>query len=261
MTLEFEVPVAAIEGRRNFRAVEWPKFREALLDQLGLMPDPCTLSDEAQFQEVVNDLTSAIQAAIQQMVPTSKPSPYSRHWWNEDLSCLKRQMNRLGSESYRHHAVTDHLSHSLHSKIRNDYGLAIKRVKDQHWKTFLEELSGRDLWMAQWYMTSPVGDGGKACIPTLKMVDSAGHARDLATNEEKSVAFSKIFFPKRPDSDLIPADPEYPCQVNYSFRPSMAQLCRCVTRLSPYKAPREDGIPNINHHDQGIHRADCRVPF
>ena len=60
MTLDFEVPVAAIKGQSNFRAVEWPKFQEALLDQLGLMPDPCTLTNEAQFQEVVNDLMSAV---------------------------------------------------------------------------------------------------------------------------------------------------------------------------------------------------------
>ena len=196
MTLEFVVPVAEIEGRRNFRAVDWLKYRDTLLSQLGLMPDPCTLTNEAQFQEAVNDLTSAIQVVIQQMVPTSKPSPYSHCWWNEDLSHLKRQMNCLGSESYRHRAVTDHLSHSLHRKTRNNYGLAIKKAKDQHWKAFLEELSSRDLWMAQQYATSPAGDGGKACIPTLQTVDSAGHARDLTTNEEKSTAFAKIFFPK-----------------------------------------------------------------
>ena len=90
-----------------------------------------------------------------------------------------------------------------------------------------------------------MGDRGKARIPTLKTVDSAGQARDFTTNEEKSVVFLKIFFPKRPDSDLIPADPVYPCCVNYSFRPSMAQLRRCVARLSPYKAPGEDDIPNV----------------
>ena len=90
-----------------------------------------------------------------------------------------------------------------------------------------------------------MGTRGKARIPTLKTVDSAGQARDLTTNEEKSAAFSKIFFPKQPNGDLVPADPVYPCHVNYSFRPSMVQLCRCVTRLSPYKAPGEDGIPKV----------------
>ena len=44
-TLEFTVPAAAIEGQRNFRAVDWPKYREALSGQLGLMPDPCALTE------------------------------------------------------------------------------------------------------------------------------------------------------------------------------------------------------------------------
>ena len=48
-----------------------------------------------------------------------------------------------------------------------------------------------------------------------------------------------------PDANLVPADPEYPCQVDYSFRPLMVQLHRSITRLSPYKAPREDGIPDV----------------
>ena len=99
--------------------------------------------------------------------------------------------------------------------------------------------------MAQRYATRPVGDGGKACIPTLKVTDQHGHTKIVTTNKEKSAVFSQIFFPKHPADDLVPPNPDYPCRVEYVFGPSMAQLCRCVARLSLHKAPREDGIPNI----------------
>ena len=79
----------------------------------------------------------------------------------------------------------------------------------------------------------------------LKVTDDHGHTKSVTTNKEKSAVFSQIFFPKHPAYDLVPPNPDYPCWVEYAFRLSMAQLHRCVTRLSLYKAPREDGIPNI----------------
>ena len=99
--------------------------------------------------------------------------------------------------------------------------------------------------MAQRYATSPVGDGGKAHIPTLKVTNDVGHTRSITMNKEKSSIFSQIFFPKRPIDNHVPPDPDYPHRVDYSFRLSMAQLHRCVARLSPYKATGEDGIPNV----------------
>ena len=84
-TLDLEVPAVAAENRKNFRSTDWSKFRETLAEQLATIPDPCTLLDEVQVQRAVDDLTVALQAAIELTVPMSKPSPHSRHWWNEDL--------------------------------------------------------------------------------------------------------------------------------------------------------------------------------
>ena len=98
-------------------------------------------------------------------------------------------MNCLASASYKYCVVADHSSHSQYTDTRNRYGLAIKRAKKQHWDAFLEELSGKDLWMAQHYVTNLVGDGGKARIPTLKVPDESGRSRAITTNKEKSLAF------------------------------------------------------------------------
>ena len=77
------------------------------------------------------------------------------------------------------------------------------------------------------------------------MTDDAGHTRSITTNEEKSSIFLQIFFPKCPADNHIPSNPDYPYWIEYLFRPSLAQFHRCVMRLSPYKAPREDSIPNV----------------
>ena len=89
-TLDLEVPAAVAVSRRNYRATDWSKFREALAEQLVTILSPCALSDEVQFQEVVDNLTVAIQTAIKLTVPMVKPSPHSCHWWNDKLLQLKK---------------------------------------------------------------------------------------------------------------------------------------------------------------------------
>src|SRR6266481_5586537 len=181
---------------------------------------------------------------IEMVVPIPRPSPHSQHWWSCDLSRLKKEMNWLGSQSYRYRAITDHPSHDAHRQAWGSYSKAIKQAKEQHWRNFLEGVAGKELWTAHKYISRPTGDGGNSRIPTLKVNNGDGTSRDVSTNDEKGGVFSRLFFPPRPDHDHVPADADYPEGVHYSFRPTMEQLRRCVARLRPYKAPGEDGIPN-----------------
>ena len=96
------------------------------MEQLAAIPGPGVLIDETQYQKAVGDLTAALQTAIEWVVPLSKTSPHLRRWWNEDLSRLKKEMNRLGGTSYRYRAIAEHVSHSQYTKVWNEYGLAIK---------------------------------------------------------------------------------------------------------------------------------------
>ena len=75
-TLDLEIPAAAAISHRNFRAADWLKFRQMLMDQLDNIPGPCALLNELQFQGAVSDLTMALQEAIEHVVPLSKPSPH-----------------------------------------------------------------------------------------------------------------------------------------------------------------------------------------
>ena len=49
-TLDCAVPLQAAEERRNFRNADWDVFRKELEEQLGLIPAPCALLTDAQFQ-------------------------------------------------------------------------------------------------------------------------------------------------------------------------------------------------------------------
>ena len=122
MTLEYAVLARNIEGHRNFRVVNWEAFGEELAKQLCCIPGPCALLMDAQFQKAVVNLTGTIQATIEAVVPASRHAQHSCHWWNDNLSCLKKEMNQLGSLLYRYRAIPDHPSHNLYHRTRCSYG-------------------------------------------------------------------------------------------------------------------------------------------
>ena len=93
----------------------------------------------------------------------------------------------------------------------------LKWAKEQHWKSFLEEITGTELWTAHRYMTSPIGDGGKARIPTLRVVEQDGTVSTVTSNEEKGVVLCCLFFLAKPVQSLILPGTEYPDHVSYSF--------------------------------------------
>src|ERR1700690_2653779 len=132
----------------NFRMTDWKAFNEELAACLVDIPLPTALTTEIDFQDVVNNLTSTLQDVIRTTVPMTKPCPHSKRWWNKDLSDLKKAKNKLSSTSYKFRAVPDHPSHEQHRAVRNQYGDAILKAKEQHWADFLEEAEERELWIA-----------------------------------------------------------------------------------------------------------------
>ena len=129
--------------------------------------------------------------------------------------------------------------------IHNKYSDAIKRAKTQHWQDFLEVAQGPDIWVVNQYISNPSGDGGQQCIPRLKVPQADGSTAEVTTNEEKVAAFHRSFFPPKPAVTSLPNDPDYPARVKYKFWLLETQLSQQISRLQPYKAPGEDGIPNV----------------
>ena len=157
-------------------------------------------------------------------MPLSKPVPHSQRWWNEELTALKKRLNKLNNESYKYRAIADHPTHNAHQDICNKYGEAIKRAKTQHWQDFLETVQGPDIWTVNRYISNPPGDGGRQRIPTLKVPQVNGTSTEVTTNEEKAAAFHQSFFPPKPATSNLPNDPTYLARVKYKFKLSEAQL-------------------------------------
>ncbi|KAJ3979735.1 hypothetical protein F5890DRAFT_1420886 [Lentinula detonsa] len=86
---------------RNWKRVDWEEFREALTQKLRALRPPRELVTEQQFWTTLERLDAMIEEVVKEKVPITKPSPYQRRWWNEDLKNMRRQRNNLGNKAFR----------------------------------------------------------------------------------------------------------------------------------------------------------------
>jgi hypothetical protein len=111
-------------------------------------------------------------------------------------------------------------------------------VKKEHWNDFLEDISNRDVWIANRYISSPGGDGGKTRIPILTTAQPGTWELqvEVVTNEEKSDLLAKYMFPGKPTSCTIPRNQKYSAQLPTRGEITHEQIWRDLTKLSLYKA-------------------------
>jgi hypothetical protein len=101
-----------------------------------------------------------------------------------------------------------------------------------------------DIWIANKYLNAEPSNRGLIHIPTLKTRTIDGLHLEAKTNEDKIKILAKTFFPPPPAVSTIPTDYLYPDVIPNSGPIMEEQLERAITKLSPYKAPGLDGIPN-----------------
>ena len=118
-----------------------------------------------------------MQDTICTTVQLSSPSPFSKRWWNKKLEKLKKEKNKLSGLSYRYRAVSSHSSHEEHRRVQNIYHEEITNAKQEHWATFLEDMTYGEIWVANCYISSEGGNGGKTRIPTLYLHPPAGRGQ------------------------------------------------------------------------------------
>ena len=244
-TLELEVPTATHEASRNFKGVDWEEFNIKLSALLSDIPTPMPIMSEEQFQRAISDLLNALQRTIEENVPLSKPCPHAKRWWNRELTERIKEKDKLSDESYKLRGLPDHPVHAEHRRVRNKLKEEIRKAKQNHWTDYLEGLNKDSIYMANKYVTAPIGDGGRTSIPALKYQNPQGDIIEAVTNEEKSQILARSFFPPPPDTSTVPRDAVYPTPAE-EFTPfSEHEIERTIAKTASFKAPGPDGICNI----------------
>jgi Reverse transcriptase (RNA-dependent DNA polymerase) len=99
--------------------------------------------------------------------------------------------------------------------------------------------------MVNKYISNPVGNGGRTRIPMLKVKDDNRTTREVNTNEDKAKSLAKAFFPPKPATSMVPQNYSYPTPLPSPPQVTEEQVHAHISKLSPYKAPGPDQIPNI----------------
>ena len=248
ITTQLDLPQSRIHSDPscNFRTADWDDFKNALGERLDLLPKPGPVENIEQLTIMGDCLTQAIQETIKDKITRSKPRPDAKRWWSDDLNKQRKELNRLRSDSYRNRTIANHSSHRELRRKSRAYGRAIITTKRKHWAEYLEEMVESDIWTANRYLKEPVGDGGAPRIPMLTTRDEEGRDKEVNDSEEKANIFATTFFPPPPlrnEEDDAPYD--YPDPLPDPLPPDKGQIEGVIRKLSPYKAPGPDGIPNI----------------
>ncbi|THH16463.1 hypothetical protein EW146_g4189 [Bondarzewia mesenterica] len=243
--MDLDIPLTLAREIRNWRLTDWDAFAKETEIRLGDFPPPQHITSTTQFTQAADNLIEALTDVIRTTVPISKPCSFSKCWWTSDLMTMRKEKQRLANLSYSLRHLPNHPSHQQVKDIRNAYATEIQRTKKQHWEDWLEDAKEKDMWIANKYISSPAGDGGRTRVPSLKTQLPDGTTRSLVTNSEKSAALASTFFPPPPETSSIDPDFIYPPPA-FDFIPITCEQILChLKHLQPYKAPGPDGIPNI----------------
>jgi len=245
LELELSPDLAARAPRLNWRNVDWTKFNATLRRALNENEPPGECDSLDKYNRTNAALDTALATAIAEHVPFSAPSPYQKRWWTKELTQLKKEAERLGRMSRRYRADRTHYSHDSAATARHSNRSAMESTKATHWEDFLESADAHDLWIAHKYLSDVPMATGSARTPTLYEPQPDGSKATCTTNEDKAAAFFKQFFPPGPINPQLPPIDENVRNHDKISIITRDQIRRAIARLSPYKAPGDDNVPNI----------------
>src|SRR5579859_2339244 len=155
----------------NFSKTNWKVLETKLQESLPPIPTPETLSAEEAIDKFATEITNAICNAIAKTTPRKKPSPFSKRWWNDDLTKSRKELNQARN---LHMRTNSNVDWEQWKKKRNEYNKKVRNAKYNTWKQFVESADEKSIWTIKKYMHSK---------PTQHYIPMIN---DMATtNEEK----------------------------------------------------------------------------
>jgi len=242
--LNLTIPTSPPASFRNFRDVDWLDFRDNLSRRLSTLDVPSPIRNQERLDSNCKALTEVILETVKDCVPSSVLCAKSKRWWTKELTQMRRNMNKLGRQSYKLRNNPAHPVHKEHTDAEKLYDRTLERTKRQHWRDWLERAEDPDIWTVHKYTSQPSTDGAKARIPALKYKQDNIEVT-AATNTEKAQALAKSFFPVKPADPVDETLNAYPPACCNPDQLTKEQILLHIRKLKPYKAPGPDGIPNI----------------
>jgi hypothetical protein len=231
--------------KRNIRDADFKLINEILQTRLAEKCPAKEIHSKEELEDTVNTFIETIQEVLNHNVPVTKPCPYTKRWWNKELTELKKKKNKLSKLSYRLRGIHDHPVHAECKAAERKLSVRIDEVKKKHWEDWLEDATPNDIYLANKYINSKPTDYSNAQIPALKSRNpDTQQEATVSDNATKAKILAETFFPPPPESPIIP-DTIYPKPLKAKGIFSRNDIRKAVKKLKPFKAPGVDGIHNV----------------
>src|SRR5579859_685511 len=145
-TLAVRTEATQLEAQYNYMKTKWEEFDSKLT---ALLQSPTLAAPQAQqiascsdLDTYTEQLTDAITKAVQDTTPHKKWCPHSKRWWNEKLTEIHREANRLRN-TYRR---TGHHADKQAWRVKaNEYTTEIIRAKAAKWKEYVDSADAKTI--------------------------------------------------------------------------------------------------------------------
>lgn len=257
-TLDLSKTSPTLKDHKNFRNTDWDEFKKALRAKLRTIDPPREFGSHevAEAEKARVEIERVVNETIAEVVPSSSHYPHSKRWWTQELTSLKRRVQHLQVQHFKHRADANNAVHEECRRTRNQYSQLIKDTKRDHWEDWLSGLDGNEVWKASKMIQNGGTDGGRTRIPDLKIPNQDGTHSTTSSNEEKSKAFFEAFFPKRTAPPAPNARHHPPPKWEYETT-SDEQILRIIKSLKPYKASSSGSAPNSVF----THNPEILIPY
>jgi hypothetical protein len=229
---DIDVPCREAEPRFLFKNAPWNAIRDRISRELELV---CWRAWDLQGQ--TDRFMRIVVAAIQELTPRVRPSPYGKRWWTMDLTRL-RQIYTFWRNQARARRRAGPLAPDLErkaSEAAKEYHDAVRKQKRRHWEEFLAE--DGNIWRASKYLGARSANLEEK-VPPLKKEDGTTTTGRMEQAEE----LLRTFFPPLPIQieDELEGPPRAPLAWPEL---TMEEVERKVMAAKPWKAPGDDGLP------------------
>ena len=226
-------PTLPPTARFSFREAPWADINRKLKD---LETEVIDITDSSELDATVGRLTGRISAAIRQLVPVARPSPYGKRWWTPELTALRDTYTwaRNRRTQARRYGVDSAALEDTASYLRKQYHGAIRDAKRRHWKEFLDNTD--NIWKAARCLQP--GDHSMGIVPTLRLSEHT-----ISDDQGKAHALLETFFPPLPNiQNEPPRDRLLPDALPMEMI-TRHEIEVALMRMAPWKAPGPDALP------------------
>lgn len=217
----------------NTRKADWEAFDRELsfeIEQLNITP--AKLKYEWKVDQVAEQLECALRNAMEKAIPRLKIGPWTKRYWTDELTQLKREARLARSIAVRSMLEADRVK--AVEAVRK-YKEESRKRRRENWNEFLSNLRGTEIWKVLKYLKPR---GNQQVMPHLVKDDGS---LTRTTLEKRNYLWEKLLPVQHRDDvypPLVTKDQDWP-DLNIS------EIDDVIYRLPDFKAPGPDQVTGL----------------